>query len=90
MLTIFWCHVSGAQSDSELSNGAAMNGSDSIDRGYTSDSELYETQNKHTKASAEALSSAHGSWLLVSATPVAKLALKKKKKEQSSTSFGQS
>ncbi|XP_077999496.1 Golgi-specific brefeldin A-resistance guanine nucleotide exchange factor 1-like [Glandiceps talaboti] len=59
---------SGAQSDSELSTGSY--GTANSERGYTSDSELYETQQRVVRSATDtdlhdASSSSTGGWLLV-------------------------
>ena len=62
----------GAQSDSELSTAGNQSTTDGGDRGYTSDSELYDTQNRRETKSSSTMTtetkptpSSHGSWLLV-------------------------
>jgi len=67
-------HITGAQSDSEVVSSQPANGSagmaetTSSDRGYTSDSELYENLSRHGKNTVEmdVKPTKHGSWLLVS------------------------
>ena len=68
------CDVSGAQSDSEVVSSQPVEGGTGVgeatvsDRGYTSDSELYENLSRHGKNAGEmdVKPTKHGSWLLVS------------------------
>ena len=68
------CDVTGAQSDSEVVSSQPVEGGSGVgettvsDRGYTSDSELYENLSRHGKNAGEmdVKPTKHGSWLLVS------------------------
>ena len=69
------CFAVGAQSDSEVVSSQPVDGGTGVsettgsDRGYTSDSELYESLSRHGKNAAGEMDvkpTKHGSWLLVS------------------------